>query len=56
MTLAGQLGMFFFFFFFNMFETLVSGNMDQNLRNPSCLILSYTHFVSMLRAGCGELQ
>ena len=23
--------------------TLVSGNMDQNLRNPSCLILSHTH-------------
>ena len=22
--------------------TLVSGNMDQNLRNPSCLILSHT--------------
>ena len=24
-------------------RTLVSGNMDQNLRNPSCLILSHTH-------------
>ena len=23
--------------------TLVSGNMDQNLRNPSCFILSHTH-------------
>ena len=23
--------------------TLASGNMDQNLRNPSCLILSHTH-------------
>ena len=23
--------------------TLVSGNMDQHLRNPSCLILSHTH-------------
>ena len=23
--------------------TLVSGNMDQNLRNPSCLILSHAH-------------
>ena len=26
--------------------TLVSGNMDQNLRNPSCLILSHTHVYS----------
>ena len=25
--------------------TLVSGNMDQHLRNPSCLILSHTHMV-----------
>ena len=25
--------------------TLVSGNMDQNLRSPSCLILSHTHMV-----------
>ena len=25
--------------------TLVSGNMDQNLRNPSCLILSHTHIM-----------
>ena len=24
--------------------TLVSGSMDQNLRNPSCLMLSHTHF------------
>ena len=23
--------------------TLLSGNMDQNLRTPSCLILSHTH-------------
>ena len=28
--------------------TLVSGNMDQNLRNPSCLILSHTHFLFQL--------
>ena len=27
--------------------TLVSGSMDQNLRNPSCLILSHTHMFSM---------
>ena len=25
-------------------RTLVSGNMDQDLRSPSCLILSHTHF------------
>ena len=35
--------------------TLVSGNMDQNLRNPSCLILSHTQvgFVFM-QAGLWE--
>ena len=27
--------------------TLGSGNMDQNLRNPSCLILSHTHVAWM---------
>ena len=26
-------------------ETLLSGNMDQNLRNPCCLILSHTHIL-----------
>ena len=29
--------------------TLVSENMGQNLRNPSCFILSHTHF--LVRAG-----
>ena len=29
--------------------TLVSGNMDQNLRNPSCLILSHTHVERILK-------
>ena len=29
-------------------RTLVSGNMDQNLRNPSCLILSYTHMLKIM--------
>ena len=28
-------------------ETLVSGNMDQNLRNPSCLILSHTQIARL---------
>ena len=32
--------------------TLVSGNIDQNLRNPSCLILSHTH----LTVGIDPLQ
>ena len=27
---------------------LVSGNMDQNLRHPSCLILSHTHIYSCM--------
>ena len=29
-------------------STLVSGNMDQNLRNPSCLILTHTHILKQM--------
>ena len=32
--------------------TLVSGNMDQNLRNPSCLILSHTQMFQFLGFMC----
>ena len=32
-------------------ETLVCANMDQNLRNPSCLILSHTHIKDHLKKG-----
>ena len=34
--------------------TLVSGNMDQNLRNPSCLILSHTHLNHRARPSPGH--
>ena len=42
--------------------TLVSGNMDQNLRNPSCLILSHIQMPTpqlqkgALQTGLGPLQ
>ena len=32
--------------------TLVSGNMDQNLRNPSCLILSHTRIYLRPPSAC----
>ena len=34
---------------------LVSGNMDQNLRNPSCLILSHTQISKPLLIDMGGL-
>ena len=36
--------------------TLVSRNMDQNLRNPSCLILSHTHVIKHLNSTLAKAE